>query len=255
MSAPVLEVTGLRKSFGSLTVTDGIDLSLAAGAREAVIGPNGAGKTTFFNLLSGELKPDAGTIRLEGRAITGLPPNKRARLGLARSFQKNNLFADMTVVESLATACAVSHKRSAVFWTTFGGQRALRERAEALAEQVGLADEGATVVRHLSYGSQRQLEIGLALAIEPKLLLLDEPTSGMSPEETRGMQKLIEGLPPELTLLLIEHDMDVVFDMADQITVLDYGRVLISGPPGEIRGSSIVREIYLGEDISVEAAG
>lgn len=248
--AALLEVQGLCKSFGSLTVTDNVDLSLEAGTREAVIGPNGAGKTTFFNLLSGELKPDAGTIRLDGRDITRDRPYRRARRGLARSFQKNNLFSDMTVRESLATACGVSHGRSGVFWSSFAAQRTLFERADALAEQVGLADARDTVVRHMSYGSQRQLEIGLALAVEPKLLLLDEPTSGMSPEETRGLQRLIEGLPSDLTLLLIEHDMDVVFDMADRITVLDYGRVLVSGPPAEIRGSPIVREIYLGEDIS-----
>lgn len=245
----ILEAAGLQKSFGSLTVSDGIDLSLASGAREAVIGPNGAGKTTLFNILSGELKPDAGSIRLDGRDITQASPDRRARLGLARSFQKNNLFSDMTVLESLATACAVSRRRSRVFWASFARQRDLISRAEVLAEQVGLSEERSTVVRHMSYGSQRQLEIGLALAAEPKVLLLDEPTSGMSPQETVGLQRLIDSLPPELTLLLIEHDMDVVFDMADRVTVLDYGRVLVSGSPSEIKGSPIVREIYLGEEV------
>lgn len=244
---PMLEVRGLRKSFGQLTVTDGIDLAVGTGAREAVIGPNGAGKTTFFNLLSGELKADSGAVFLDSVEITRHSPDRRARAGLARSFQKNNLFPDMTVGETLATAAAVSSGRGRVFWASFDRQKALQEKAEVLARQVGLLDELGSVVKHLSYGSQRQLEIGLALAVEPKLLLLDEPTSGMSPEETKAMQALIQSLPGSLTVLLIEHDMDVVFDMAERITVLDYGRVLLSGTPEDIRSSSVVREIYFGE--------
>jgi branched-chain amino acid transport system ATP-binding protein len=243
----MLEVAHLRKSFGSLLVTDDVSLSVAAGAREAVIGPNGAGKTTLFNLLSGELRPDAGTIRLDSREITRLSPDRRVMAGLARSFQRNNLFMDMTVAESLATAVALRSGQSRVFWRSFARATALHERAAALAESVGLADRLGTLVRHLSYGSQRQLEIALALAAEPRLLLLDEPTAGMSPEETKAMQRLIAGLPRDLTLLLIEHDMDVVFDMAERITVLDYGKVLVQGPPAEIRRSPIVRQIYLGE--------
>jgi ABC-type branched-subunit amino acid transport system ATPase component len=243
----MLEVRGLRKSFGSLVVTDGVSLSVPRGAREAVIGPNGAGKTTLFNLLSGELKPDAGTIRLAGRDITGLPPDRRVKAGLARSFQRNNLFLDMSVAENLATAAAARSGESRVFWRSFAGSKRLAARAEALAEQVGLADRRHVLARHLSYGSQRQLEIGLALAADPALLLLDEPTAGMSPDETRAMQRLIAGLPTSLTLLLIEHDMDVVFEMAERITVLDYGRVLVQGPPAAIRGSAVVKQIYFGE--------
>ena len=243
----MLEVANLRKSFGSLVVTDDVSLSLAAGAREAVIGPNGAGKTTLFNLLSGELRPDGGTIRLSGRDITGLSPDRRVMTGLARSFQRNNLFLGMTVAESLATAVALRTRQSRVFWRSFTRAPALHERAAALAESVGLVERMHTMVRHLSYGSQRQLEIALALAAEPRLLLLDEPTAGMSPEETKSMQRLIAGLPRDLTLLLIEHDMDVVFEMAERITVLDYGKVLVQGTPDEIRRSAIVRQIYLGE--------
>ena len=243
----MLDVANLRKSFGSLLVTDDVSLSLAAGAREAVIGPNGAGKTTFFNLLSGELRPDAGSIRLAGRDVTGLSPDRRVRAGLARSFQRNNLFLGMTVGESLATAVALRTGQSRVFWRPFARAAALHERAAALAESVGLADRLDDEVRHLSYGSQRQLEIALALAAEPRLLLLDEPTAGMSPEETKSMQRLIAGLPRDLTLLLIEHDMDVVFEMAERITVLDYGKVLVQGTPDEIRRSVVVRQIYLGE--------
>jgi branched-chain amino acid transport system ATP-binding protein len=246
MSAPMLEVSGLRKAFGSLIVTDDVDLSLAPGERAAVIGPNGAGKTTLFNLLAGELRPDAGVIRLDGHAVTRLSPDRRARAGLARSFQKNNLFAQMTVLESLATAILVAERRMRVFWRSFGGDRALRDRAVEVAELVGLADALDTTVRHLSYGTQRQLEIGLALVGRPKVLLLDEPTSGMSPEETGAMKTLIAGLPADLTILLVEHDMDVVFDLARSITVLDYGQVVAVGSPEEIRRSSVVREIYLG---------
>jgi len=243
----MLEVSGLRKAFGSLVVTDGVSFAVERGAREALIGPNGAGKTTLFNLLSGELRPDAGWIRLAGRDITGLAPDRRVKAGLARSFQRNNLFLDMTVLENLATAVAARTGESRVFWRSFAGSKALRARADALAVSVGLGDRRDALARHLSYGSQRQLEIALALAAEPQLLLLDEPTAGMSPEETRSMQRLIAGLPRTLTLLLIEHDMDVVFEMAERITVLDYGRVLIQGPPAQIRGSAIVKQIYFGE--------
>jgi branched-chain amino acid transport system ATP-binding protein len=243
----MLEVAHLRKSFGSLLVTDDVSLSVAAGAREAVIGPNGAGKTTLFNLLSGELKPDAGAIRLAGRDITRLSPDRRVMAGLARSFQRNNLFLGMTVAESLATAVALRSGQARAFWRSFARAPALHERAAALAQSVGLAERLATPVSHLSYGSQRQLEIALALAAEPRLLLLDEPTAGMSPDETKAMQRLIAGLPRDLTLLLIEHDMDVVFEMAERITVLDYGKVLVQGSPDQIRRSPIVRQIYLGE--------
>ncbi len=243
----MLEVERLRKSFGSLLVTDDVSLSIAAGAREAVIGPNGAGKTTLFNLLSGELRADAGAIRLAGRDITRLSPDRRVSAGLARSFQRNNLFMGMTVAESLATAAALRSGESRVFWRSFARAASAHEKAARLCESVGLADHSHTLVRHLSYGSQRQLEIALALAAEPRLLLLDEPTAGMSPEETKSMQRLIADLPRELTVLLIEHDMDVVFDVAERITVLDYGRVLAQGAPAEIRRSPIVRQIYLGE--------
>jgi branched-chain amino acid transport system ATP-binding protein len=242
----MLEVKALSKAFGSLVVTDSISLHVGKGAREAVIGPNGAGKTTLFNLLSGELTADSGTITLDGVEITSFPPNRRVMAGLARSFQRNNLFMEMSVAESLATAVAVRSGASRSVWRSFAAMRPLHARAAELAQMVGLTDTLATQTRHLSYGSQRQLEIGLALAAEPRLLLLDEPTAGMSPEETRAMQALIAALPRDLAVLLIEHDMDVVFDLAERITVLDYGRVLAQGAPDEIRRSPIVRQIYLG---------
>jgi branched-chain amino acid transport system ATP-binding protein len=242
----MLEAAGLHKAFGSLVVTDDVTLTVPRGARQAVIGPNGAGKTTLFNLISGELKPDAGTIRVDGVDVSALRPDARARAGLARSFQRNNLFLDMTVAESLATAGAVKAGWSRRFWRPFAGAAALHEQAAAVAELVGLADRLDSQARHLSYGNQRQLEIALALTGAPKVLLLDEPTAGMSPDETRAMRALIAGLPADLTVLMIEHDMDVVFDLAETITVLDYGRVLVSGTPDDIRGSDVVRDIYLG---------
>jgi branched-chain amino acid transport system ATP-binding protein len=244
----MLEAIGITKAFGALVVADDVHLAVGGGAREAVIGPNGAGKTTLFNILGGQLKADAGAVRLDGREITGLAPEARARAGLGRSFQRNNLFPDLTVAESLATACALRRGQAPVFWRGFATLAGVHEQAGAIAERAGLADLLDRRVRHLSYGNQRQLEVALALACEPSVLLLDEPTAGMSPEETRTMKALIERLPHDLTVLMIEHDMDVVFDIAERVTVLDYGKVIASGTPDEIRASDIVREIYLGRD-------
>jgi len=243
---PVLHAEGITHAFGSLVVTDSVTLELASGERHGLIGPNGAGKTTLFNIIAGELVPDAGAVRLAGTDVTRLTPDRRARLGLARSFQRNNLFTDLTVRENLAIACAIAQRVSHVAWRAFARHRAVHESAELHAVALGLGDVLDTVVRHLSYGTQRQLEIALALALEPKILLLDEPTAGMSPEETAAMQATIAALPSSLTLLVIEHDMEVLFGLADRITVLDYGRVLLQGSPTEVRDSEAVRNRYLG---------
>lgn len=243
----VLQVRNLSKSFDALMVTQDINLRFESGMRYAVIGPNGAGKTTLFNLLSGELKPSAGQILLGDADLSAWDPAGRARAGIARSFQRNNLFSDLTVRDNLAIACAIRSGLTPIFWRPFGSYRSVRERAELYAGKVGLSDELDSMARHLSYGSQRQLEVGLALACEPKVLLLDEPTSGMSPEETGRMQELIAALPRSLTMIVIEHDMDLVLSFADRIIVLDYGRVLAQGTPEEIRASNVVRERYLGE--------
>jgi len=251
-----LETRSLNKSFGSLAVAQDVSLAFASEGRYALIGPNGAGKTTYFNLLAGNLRPDSGAILLAGRDVTGLDVTRRARIGIARSFQRNNLFPDCTVRENLAFACALRAGLAPVFWRPMQRMRAPLSEADAIAVQVGLADVLDTLARHLSYGSQRQLEVALALACRPKVLLLDEPTSGMSPEETARMRALIASLPRSLTLIVIEHDMDVVLDFAEQIIVLDYGRVLAQGTPAEIRASRLVRERYLGEHaFGGEAAG
>ena len=246
MRAPILQAKGITHAFGSLVVTDTVTLELAPGERHGLIGPNGAGKTTLFNIIAGEIVPDAGSVYLNGVEVTRLTPDRRARLGLARSFQRNNLFTDLTVRENLAIACAIAHRVSHVAWRAFARHRAVHRAAEAQAAALGLADVLDTVTRHLSYGTQRQLEIALALALEPTILLLDEPTAGMSPEETAAMQAMIAGLPASLTLLVIEHDMEVLFGLADRITVLDYGKVLIQGAPQEVRDSDVVRSRYLG---------
>jgi ABC-type branched-subunit amino acid transport system ATPase component len=242
-----LETRALNKSFGSLAVTQDVSLAFEAGSRSAIIGPNGAGKTTYFNLLAGNLRPNSGTVLFAGRDVTGLDVTRRARLGIARSFQRNNLFPEFTVRENLALACALRTHATRVFWQTMAKRTALHAEADEIAASVGLTDVLGTTARHLSYGSQRQLEVALALACKPQVLLLDEPTSGMSPDETARMRDLIIGIPRTLTVIVIEHDMDVVLDFADRIAVLDYGRLLEQGTPSEIRASRIVRERYLGE--------
>ncbi len=243
----MLEARGLIKSFGALEVTRNLSLVLPAGGRHAVVGPNGSGKTTLFNLLSGELSVDAGQILLAGRDVTRQPPDARARAGLTRSFQKNNLFPDFTVRDNLAIALAIGARRGSIFWRRFDRLPGLARQAEDLAERIRLVEVLDQPVRVLPYGTQRQLEVGLALAIAPKVLLLDEPTAGMSAEETQAMTALIASLPRDIAILIIEHDMEVVFEIAERITVLDYGRVLIEGTPAEVRASEIVRRRYFGE--------
>ena len=242
----VFHADRLRKSFGSLQVTDDVSLRLPAGRRHGLIGPNGAGKTTLFNLITGEVAADAGRVSIGGRDVSGASPDARARAGLARSFQRNNLFEQLTVRRNLLLACALKHRIGHIFWRRTGSFAALGEEADANAERLGLAEHLGARVATLSYGTQRHLEIGLALVQEPLVLLLDEPTAGMSPEETSAILDLLASLPSSLTLLVIEHDMDVIFALTEQITVLDYGRVLLEGTPEEVRGSAEVRQRYLG---------
>jgi branched-chain amino acid transport system ATP-binding protein len=247
MSA-ILELDRVTRFFGALSAVNGVTLAFERHERRALIGPNGAGKTTLFNLITGHLAPSAGRIVFDGRPITGLPPHRVARLGISRSFQRNNLFPKLPVLENLRLAAAAGGRGS---WNLLGSVSRLAEplaRAREVGEAVGLGARLVEPVAALSYGEQRQLELGVALATRPKVLLLDEPTAGMSPEETHRMTRLLAALPRDVTLLIIEHDMDVVFSLADRITVLHYGEVLVDGPPAEVRADPRVYEVYLGTE-------
>ena len=243
----MLKATGVCKSFGALQATKDVSLDLQPGARHALIGPNGAGKTTFFNLLTGELLPDEGRIELDGQDVTKASPDHRARAGLGRSFQRNNLFEHETVRQNLLFADIAAKGYGWQFWRRLSTDRRANALAEQIAEQVGLADTLETRVTSLSYGARRQLEVGLALIGQPKVLLLDEPAAGMSADETDRMMALIDGLASDLAILIVEHDMDLVFAHASRITVLNYGEVLFEGTPDEVRNSALVQETYLGE--------
>lgn len=243
----MLEVRGLCKSFGGLRVSRDISMRLQKGERRVVLGPNGAGKTTFFNLLAGTLRATSGEISLAGKPITHLSVEQRARMGLSRSYQKNNLFENLTVRENLALAMVTAEGRSFRPLSRRHESPVVRERVEEVAEIVGLTDRLDEAVAHASYGNRRQLEVGLALATGPKLLLMDEPTSGVGPGMIDAFHRLIASLPRDLTILIIEHDLDLGFSVADTITVLNYGEVVFEGTPEETKGSDVVREIYLGD--------
>jgi branched-chain amino acid transport system ATP-binding protein len=242
----VLRTEDLRRSFGNLIVTKDLNLAIARGERHVVIGPNGAGKTSLINQIGGQLKPSSGRILLNEADITGCSPDRVSRLGISRTFQKNNLFQNLSVVENLRLASQVRHGNPLNCLTPMRKLDALRERAVRLLSKVHIEGDPFRLVRHLSYGEQRQLEIGMALASDPELLLLDEPTSGMSPAETARMIALIRSLPNTLSILMVEHDMKVVFSIADRITVLYYGEALASGTCAEIQANQRVRDAYLG---------
>lgn len=243
----MLEARNLTKSFGALQVTNNVTLTVKAGERRAIIGPNGAGKTTLFNLLTGELMADSGQVILGGEDISKLMPDARARRGVGRSFQKNNLFAGLTVQENLTLAAMTALGKAAIFWRDPAQDDEIVRRTKVTARWMKLDHLLHTKTDRLAYGQRRQLEVGIALASRPKLLLLDEPTSGMSPEDTSGMLELLSRLPDDLTMLIIEHDMDLVYGVADQISVLSYGEVVFEGTPEETRASADVRRIYIGE--------
>ncbi|SDB46948.1 ABC transporter ATP-binding protein [Belnapia rosea] len=248
MAEPILAVAGLRKRFGGLAVTDDVSFSVAEGGIHAVIGPNGAGKTTLIHQLSGTLRPDAGSIRFAEREVTGMGLPRRARLGLARSFQITSVLPGFSVLENAALAVQARSGSSFRFMRPAAGERALNEQAMAALDQVGLGARAGMMAGVLSHGEKRQLELAIALAMRPRLLLLDEPLAGAGPEETERLIGILLGLRRAYTILLVEHDMQAVFALADRISVLVYGRVIATDAPAAIRADPAVRAAYLGED-------
>ncbi len=247
MADALLQIEGLTKRFGGVIASDEISLDVPRGELHAIIGPNGAGKTTLIGQLTGELDPDAGRIRFDGADITALPVHRRSQLGLARSFQITSLFLDFTALDNVALAVQAHAGHSFRFWRNARHETDLREPARAALQRVGLSARADVLVANLSHGEHRQLEIAMALATGPRMLLLDEPMAGMGPEESARMVRTLRDLKAELTILLVEHDMEAVFALADRITVLVYGRVIASGAPEAIRRNAEVREAYLGE--------
>ncbi|WP_425450120.1 ABC transporter ATP-binding protein [Virgifigura deserti] len=248
MADPLLQAQGLVKRFGALTASDRLSLGVEVGELHALIGPNGAGKTTAIAQLAGELNPDQGAIRFAGQDVTNLPIERRCRLGLTRSYQITSLFRGFTALENVALAVQARAGHSFRFWRPAGRDRRLIEPAEALLDRLGLGGRAGIRAADLAHGEQRQLEIAMALATGPRLLLLDEPMAGMGPEESRAMVALLSRLKGEVSILLVEHDMDAVFALADRVTVLVYGRAIATGTPAAIRADPNVRAAYLGEE-------
>lgn len=245
---PILELQGIYKDFDGLEVLFGIDLGIQKGERHAIIGPNGAGKSTIFNIITGKHLPSKGNIFFKGRDVTGTSPYRLNRRGLARSFQITNIFRTMTVFQNVRNAILSKNKIRYNLFSRLDRMKHINEQTASVLEQIGLSDRKDVAAGLLSYGQQRALEIGLTIATEPELILLDEPTAGMSTEETREAVKLIGRVSQGKTLVIVEHDMEVVFSLADQITVIYYGKVLASGPPEEIRQNQKVKDAYLGEE-------
>jgi branched-chain amino acid transport system ATP-binding protein len=243
----LLEIEGLSKRFGGIVASDEITLSVPAGELHAIIGPNGAGKTTLISQLTGELTPNAGQVRFAGRDITGMPTWRRSLQGLARSFQITSVFPDLTALDNVALAVQAHAGHSFHFWRNSRKDERIREPAREALARVGLVGRDNTIVSRMSHGEHRQLEIAMALATDPRMLLLDEPMAGMGPEESARLVEMLKNLKKDYTILLIEHDMEAVFALADRITVLVYGRVIASGLPADIRNNEEVKRAYLGE--------
>jgi len=244
---PLLRVEKLVRRFGGILATDNVSLDVAQGELHAIIGPNGAGKTTLISLLTGHLAPDSGSVSLAGRDITHMPAYRRCALGLARSFQITSLLLDFTAADNVALAAQAHDGHSFRFFADARKEKGLRDAALAALQRVGLADRANVPVSKLSHGEQRELELAVALATQPQLLLLDEPMAGLGVTESAGMVKLLQELRKEVTIVLVEHDMEAVFALADRISVLVYGRVIASGAPSEIRQNEEVKRAYLGD--------
>jgi len=247
MGEALLEVRNLAKSFGALRATDGVDLEVHEGETLAIIGPNGAGKTTLISQLAGNLRSDAGRVRFAGEDVTALSAPRRARKGFARSFQITSVFPDFTVLDNVALAVQARSGRTG-FWRPARADASLVDPATQVLEEVGLGPRAQVLAANLSHGEHRQLEVAMALATQPRLLLLDEPMAGMGIDESQRMIGLLSTLKRRQTMILVEHDMDAVFRLADRIAVLVYGRVIATGLPEEIRVNEEVRKAYLGED-------
>ena len=245
---PVLETKGLVKQFGGITATNDVTLSVQKGARHALIGPNGAGKTTIINLLTGVLRPTAGAIMLEGKDITHLEPHKRVQLGIARTFQINQLFADLTPLETIGLAVSERMELGRQWWRIVGSKSVVVEESVEILQRFQLADVMDERTGNLPYGKQRLLEIALAIACRPNVLLLDEPAAGVPEAERRDILDAVAALPDDVTVLLIEHDMDIVFSFADRISVLVNGALFVEGPPQEVAADPRVKAVYLGEE-------
>lgn len=254
MSEPMLRVDKLVKRFGAFAATDGASLVVKAGSLHALIGPNGAGKTTLIHQISGALKPDAGHVHFDGQDITRLPMHQRARRGLLRSYQITSIFSQLSVLDNLALAVQAASGSSMRFWRPARSEALRYEEAAAVAERVGLGAQLQLTGAALSHGQQRQLELGLVLAAKPRLLLLDEPLAGMGPDESARMVALLQSLRGEQTTLLVEHDMDAVFKLADTVSVLVFGKVIATGTAAEIKANAEVRRAYLGEEAATEKA-
>jgi len=248
MAEPLLQIEGLSKRFGGIVASNNISLAVAPGELHAVIGPNGAGKTTLIAQLTGELSPNTGRVRFGGIDITRTPPFRRSLLGLARSFLITSVFPDLTVLDNVALAVQAHAGHSFHFWRNARNDAALREPARAALARVGLNGRDHTIVGTMSHGEHRQLEIAMALATAPRMLLLDEPMAGMGPEESARLVATLRELKQHYTILLVEHDMDAVFALADRISVLVYGRVIASGLPNDIRNNAEVKQAYLGDE-------
>jgi branched-chain amino acid transport system ATP-binding protein len=245
---PVLETKGLTKQFGGITAANDVTLSIEKGARHALIGPNGAGKTTIINLLTGVLRPTAGTIMLEGQDITNLEPHKRVQLGIARTFQINQLFAELTPLETIGLAVSERMELGRQWWRTVGSKGIVIEESVEILQRFHLADVMDEQTINLPYGKQRLLEIALAIACRPRVLLLDEPAAGVPEAQRRDILDAVAALPDDVTVLLIEHDMDIVFSFADRISVLVNGALFVEGPPAEVAADPRVKAVYLGEE-------
>jgi len=243
----ILETQNLSKAFGALAAVDGVSLAIEAGTLHSIIGPNGAGKTTLFNLLTGTYRPSSGRILFDGRDITGTPAHRVAHLGLARSFQRTNVFPAFSLLDNVwvaAFACGESWK--GLLWRRADRYPEVSARALAALADVGLADKAGEPVRRISHGEQRQLELAIALAAAPRVLLLDEPAAGLSPEETKRLVALVRALKGRYTIVLIEHKMDIIMSVSDRISVMHFGRLIAEGTPAEIQRNREVRRAYLG---------